>query len=149
MATLHASEPITIFTWHTIFNLRLAQRCKSFICADLTTGLPLQLESTKGPKRPQFTYELGDRDDDYSITLEPEILLSSLIGSFDLLALKATEFLSPAIVRDNEEVEWWRYGRKEDVMSPSGQSSSKKGCEDPSGPPIRLSHIDPVEFQVE
>lgn len=34
-------------------------------------------------------------------------------------------------------------------MSPPGQYSPKKGCEDASGPPIRLSHIMPVEFEVE
>ncbi|KAK2689873.1 hypothetical protein QWA68_010726 [Fusarium oxysporum] len=72
-ATSHASEPTTIITWHTIFNLRLAQRRKNFICTDLTTGSPLQLETTKGPKRPQFSFALSGRDDAYFITLEPNI----------------------------------------------------------------------------
>jgi len=73
ITTSHGSEPTTIFTWHTIFNLRLAQRRKTFICTDLTTGSPLQLETTKGPKRPQFSFALSGRDDAYFITLEPNI----------------------------------------------------------------------------
>ncbi|KAG5756146.1 hypothetical protein H9Q72_001081 [Fusarium xylarioides] len=153
-ATLHASEPITIFTWHTIFNLELAQRRKNFICTDLTTGLPLQLETTKGPKRPQFSYELGGHDDQYFITLEPEkptIITHRFLRS---AGLEGDRVFKPGHryqlkVRDNEEAEWWRYGKKEDVMSPPGQSSPKEGCEDPSGLPIRLSPIDPVEFEVE
>ncbi|KAF5694937.1 putative NCP1-NADPH-cytochrome P450 reductase [Fusarium denticulatum] len=147
-------KPITIFTWHTIFNLKLAQRRKNFICTDLTTGLPLQLESTKGPKRPQFSYELGGHDDQYFITLEPEeptIITRRFLRS---AGLEGDGVFKPGHryqlkVRDNEEAEWWRYGRREDVMSPPGQFPSKEGCEGPSGPPIRLSPIDPVEFQVE
>ncbi|KAF4437197.1 NCP1-NADPH-cytochrome P450 reductase [Fusarium acutatum] len=152
-ANSHASGPITIFTWHTIFNLALAQRRKNFICTDLTTGLPLQLESTKGPKRPQFSFALGDRDEEYFITLQPEkpIITHRFFRS---AGLHGDRVFKPGHryqlkVRDNEEVEWWRHGKKEDVMSPLGQASPKEGCEDPSGPPIKLSHIDPVEFEVE
>ncbi|KAF5563769.1 NCP1-NADPH-cytochrome P450 reductase [Fusarium phyllophilum] len=153
-ATSHASEHITIFTWHTIFNLKLAQRRKNFICTDLTTGLPLQLESTKGPKRPQFSYEFGGHDDQYFITLEPEKPTTITHRFLRTAGLEGDRVFKPGHryqlkVRDNEEAEWWRYGRKEDVMSPPGQSSPKDGCEDPSGPPISLSPIDPVEFEVE
>ncbi|KAJ0140999.1 hypothetical protein HZ326_16142 [Fusarium oxysporum f. sp. albedinis] len=41
----------------------------NFICTDLRTGSPLQLETTKGPKRPQFSFALSGRDDAYFITL--------------------------------------------------------------------------------
>ncbi|TXC00713.1 hypothetical protein FocTR4_00007984 [Fusarium oxysporum f. sp. cubense] len=95
-ATSHASEPTTIFTWHIIFNLRLAQRRKTFICTDLTTGSPLQLETTKGPKRPQFSFALSGRDDSYFITLEPNIPIAVTYGFLRSAALKAIEPLSPA-----------------------------------------------------
>lgn len=154
MATSHASEPITIFTWHTIFNLRLAQRRKNFICTDLTTGSPLQLESTKGPKRPQFSFALGGRDDDYFITLEPQKPMVITHRFLRSVALEGDRAFLPGHkyrleVREDEEAEWWRYGMKEDVMSPPGQFVAKEGCEHASGPPIKLGPIAPVEFEVE
>ncbi|KAH7255177.1 uncharacterized protein BKA55DRAFT_563518 [Fusarium redolens] len=153
-ATSHAFEPITIFTWHTIFNLGLAQRRKNFICTDLTTGLPVQLETTKGPKRPQFSFALGGRDDDYFITLEPHRPITITHRFLRSAALQGNRGFTPGHkyqlkVREDEEVEWWRYGKKEDVMSPPGQSTPKEGCEHASGPPIKLSPIAPVEFEVE
>jgi galactose mutarotase-like enzyme len=153
-ATSHASEPITIFTWHTIFNLRLAQRRRNFICTDLTAGSPLQLESTKGPKRPQFSFALGGRDDDYFITLEPQKPKTITHRFLQSAALEGDRTFMPGHkyrleVREDEEAKWWRYGKKEDVMSPVGQFAAKEGYEHASGPPIRLGPIAPIELEVE
>ncbi|KAF5000372.1 hypothetical protein FGRMN_1840 [Fusarium graminum] len=152
-AILHASEPITIFTWHTIFNLGLAQRRKNFICTDLTTGSPLQLETTKGPKRPQFSFALNGCDDRYFLTLEPEVPITITHRFLRSAGLEGDRVLTPGHkclleVRADEEAEWWRYGRKEDVMSPPGQFTSKEGGEHANGPPIKLGHVIPVEFEV-
>ncbi|KAH7164996.1 hypothetical protein DER46DRAFT_662120 [Fusarium sp. MPI-SDFR-AT-0072] len=150
-ATSRASEPITIFTWHTIFNLRLSQRRKNFICTDLTTCSPLQLKSTKGPKPPQFSFVLSVQYDAYFITLEPNIPITVTYRFFHSTTLGVFKpgHTYELKVREDEEVEWWRYGKEEDVMSPPGQLSPKEGCGDASGPPIRLSHIAPVEFEAE
>lgn len=67
-ATSHATEPITIFTWGTIPNLPLAQRCKNFTCLDLTANT-LRMETTKGPRRGMVLRVLGSPDDRFFATL--------------------------------------------------------------------------------
>ncbi|CEI60113.1 hypothetical protein FVEN_g8098 [Fusarium venenatum] len=152
--TSHASSPITIFTWHTIFNLALAQRRKNFICTDLTTGSPIQMDVTKGPKRPGFSYELGGPDDEYYVTLEPETPVTISHRFLREYAIEGDKAFTPGHkyrleVREDEVVKWWRYGKKEDVMAPPGQREARDGCEDASGPPIRLGPVEPVGFEVE
>ncbi|KIL86247.1 hypothetical protein FAVG1_10644 [Fusarium avenaceum] len=122
--------------------------------ADLTAGSPLQLESTKGPKRPQFSFALGGRDDDYFITLEPQKPMVITHRFLRSVALEGDRAFLPGHkyrleVREDEEAEWWRYGKKEDVMSPPGQFVAKEGYEHASGPPIKLGPIAPVEFEIE
>ncbi|KAH6956150.1 hypothetical protein DER45DRAFT_585019 [Fusarium avenaceum] len=129
-------------------------RLKNFICTDLTAGSPLQLESTKGPKRPQFSFALGGRDDDYFITLEPQKPMVITHRFLRSVALEGDRAFLPGHkyrleVREDEEAEWWRYGKKEDVMSPPGQFVAKEGYEHASGPPIKLGPIAPVEFEIE
>ncbi|KAJ9625115.1 hypothetical protein H2203_005070 [Taxawa tesnikishii (nom. ined.)] len=71
-ATSHASQPITIFTWPTIFNLALSQKRNNFTCLDLTSNTPLRLELTKGPQRSGFSRAKDGPDDVFFQTLDPE-----------------------------------------------------------------------------
>ena len=48
-------------------------------------------------------------------------------------------------MRPGEEVEWWKKGRKEDVLDLPGQD---RGGSHPDGEPISLSIDEPVEFKV-
>ncbi|KAF2239303.1 hypothetical protein EV356DRAFT_572743 [Viridothelium virens] len=150
-AVSHAWTPITIFTWPSIFNLDLAQKWANFTCVDLNTAIPLHLELTKGPKRPGFSRELGGRDDAYFCTLEPEESVT-FQASFKL-ASRTTEGPHAIVpghryrfgVREGENVEWWRAGKREDVMSRPGEES---GLGDASGMPIVLYPVEAIEFEI-
>ena len=48
-------------------------------------------------------------------------------------------------VREGEKVDWWKEGRKKDVMSLPGEASS---LGDASGKPIVFDPIDAVDFEV-
>jgi hypothetical protein len=151
-AVSNATIPITIFTWPNIFNLRLAQKRANFKCVDLGTGEPLSMELTKGPKRPGFSHERGGIDDEYHITLEPGQPLK--ISESFALAKRPTEGSRSIIpghrytfeVRDGEQVDWWREGRREDVLVPPGQFDGS--LHEASGEPIILKIAGPVEFTV-
>ncbi|KAI9836064.1 MAG: hypothetical protein M1819_001675 [Sarea resinae] len=150
-ATSHATQPITIFTWPTVFNLDLSQKRANFTCLDLTSDAPLRLELTKGPKRTAFNREKGGSDDVFFQTLEPETP-TTFKAPFKL-ACRTTEGRDAIVpghryrfgVREGEQVPWWRYGSKEDVMAPAGEWA---GLGDPSGGPLALGDVAPVEFEV-
>lgn len=149
--TSHATQAITIFTWPTIFNLDLSQKRANFECIDHVSNEPLRLELTKGPKRPAFSRESGGIDDAFFRTLEPETPVT--FNAAFKLAGRSTEGRNAIVpghryrfaVRDGETVSWWRYGRKEDVMTPAGTPST---LGEASGPPITLADIASVEFEV-
>ena len=150
-ATSHATQPITIFTWPTIFNLQLAQRRKNFTCVDLTSNTPVFLELTKGPRRPGFSRTKGTGDDKYFFTLEPETPFT-FKDSFQL-AFRPTEGdLALAqghryrySVSDGEALHHWWYGRRDDIMAPKGQP---RLLSEASGEPITLGSAASVEFEV-
>ncbi|KAL9095586.1 MAG: hypothetical protein Q9165_002018 [Trypethelium subeluteriae] len=140
-AVSHASTPITVFTWPSIFNLDLAQKRANFTCVDLNTG----------PKRPGFSRELGGRDDAYFCTLEPEELvrfkapfkLASRMGEGPHAVVPGHRYRFG--VREGESVKWWRAGKREDVMSRPGEQS---GLGDADGMPIVLYPVEAIEFEV-
>lgn len=149
-ATSHATEPITIFTWGTLFNLPLAQRRNNFTCLDLTANTPIRMETTKGPRRGQVLRVLGGPDDHFFWTLEPEIPIT-FTGAFKLGFHQADPSSAhPAHqyrlrVSDEEVIDWWRYGKKEEVLAPAG---TIEGLDEPSGPPIQLMPVAPVDFEI-
>lgn len=149
-ATSHATGPITIFTWGDIFNLPLAQKRKNFTCLDLTTNVPIRMEITKGPKRCGFLRVLGGRDDRFFHTLEPGIPVT-FTETFKLWSRAAS---SPSAypahryrlgLNDEEAIDYWWYGRKEEVLAPPG---TIEGLGEPSGPPIQLAPVAPVDFEI-
>ncbi|KAF4969868.1 hypothetical protein FZEAL_10150 [Fusarium zealandicum] len=129
-AIFHAAEPIAIFLWHSVFNPKLAKR-RNFTCMDLTTGTALELETTKGPKRSESSSELGGTDDEYYCTLQPERPVTFTHKLIRSHALEGERAFVPGHtyrlkVRDDEEINWWRYGRKEDVLVPQGNPCRDK-----------------------
>jgi hypothetical protein len=151
-ALSHAPTPITIFTWPNVFNLKLAQKRANFKCVDLDTGEPLFTELTKGPKRAGFNHERGSPDDKYHLTLEPgqPLKISHPFG----LAIRPTDgrhAVTPGHryafeVRQGEQVDWWREGRREDVLVPPGEVDQIG--ESASGESIILDTAGPIEFTV-
>ncbi|GAB7327760.1 hypothetical protein MBLNU13_g11571t1 [Cladosporium sp. NU13] len=78
----HASAPITIFTWPTILNTRLALRRKNFECIDLDTNTPLNLEITKGEKLEYWT--AGTKEKVLTPPVEPAGLAKNEDGPIEL-----------------------------------------------------------------
>jgi hypothetical protein len=152
VAVSHASQLITIFTWPTVFNLSLSQKRYNFTCLDLTTGTPLHLETTKGPKRPGFSRTRDGLDDKYFCTLEPEIpvlfeapfLLATRISTGENAIMEGHSYRFS--VREGETVQWWWYGKKEDILAPPGQYAT---LEPASGEPIKLGKVESINFKVE
>lgn len=73
--TLSASAPITISTFHGIFNTRLALSRRNFTVHDLSTDppTPTNIETTKGGRRPGFSNRKRDSDEQYYVTLYPGV----------------------------------------------------------------------------
>jgi len=150
-ATSHATQPITIFTWPTIFHLQLAQRRKNFTCIDLTSNTPVFLEITKGPRRPGFSRTKGAPDEKYFFTLEPEtpltfshpFILASRATDGDLAMAQGHRYRYA--VSDGEALHYWWYGRRDDIMAPKGQPTLLFQA---SGEPIPLGSAASVEFNV-
>lgn len=142
----HASGPITIFTWPTILNIRLALRRKNFECLDLDTKIPLNLEITKGGKRGGFTSRSGSSDEKYFYTLMPEEPLRftspfKIANRGEIVPGHRYRFG----VRRGEKLEWWTAGTKEEVLTPPGEPAGLAKNEDG---PIELNDVDDIEFVV-
>lgn len=148
-ATSHATEPITIFTPGTIFNLNQAQKRRNFTCLDLTANTPIQMEITKGGKRVAYRRAFGHHDERFFWTLDPEVSVT-FTDSFMPRVHQPPPNTFPAHqyrlgVSDEEVVSWWRHGRKEEVLAPAGTTAS---LDEPSGPPIQLMPVAPVDFEI-
>ncbi|KAJ5894195.1 hypothetical protein N7495_005886 [Penicillium taxi] len=150
-ATLLYDKPITILTYATIFNLDLSLQRSNFTCHDITTGdiKPVELDYTKGGRRPSFNRESGGRDDRYFCTLVPtipvvfqeEFCLANQSEDLDLFVAGHKYRLT---IKKGEKVAWWMTGSKEEVMTPPGKRS---GLGHASGGPILLE-ADELEFNV-
>ncbi|KAI1333604.1 hypothetical protein F5Y15DRAFT_340959 [Xylariaceae sp. FL0016] len=132
-ATLDASapKPVTVNTWHTIFNLGLALKRRSFTVQDLTQNPPanISLEISKGPKRPDFRRIKGSGDEKYYVTLHPA--QETIVAEHPLNIVRRTENELPVfraghvyqiglseegiMVRD-----WW-WGTTDDVLAEVGE----------------------------
>jgi hypothetical protein len=142
----HASAPITIFTWPTIFNIHLVLKRKNFECIDLDTNTPLDLEITKGGKRGGFTSRRGSSDEKYFYTLLPEKPLK-FTSPFKIANRRG---LIPGHryrfgVRRGEKLEWWAAGTKEEVLTLPGEPAGLAKNEDR---PIELNNVEDIEFVI-
>lgn len=72
---LTAPAPITIFTWPSILNPRLALRRHNFRLHDVSTEppTPIDLEITRGPRLPGFSQREDSPDEKYYVTLYPGV----------------------------------------------------------------------------
>lgn len=153
-----APKPVTILTWPTIFNPTLALRRRNFAVQDITHDPPatVNLEITKGPKRPGFQRRKGARDEKYYLTLYPGQELH--IADFPLNIVKRTtsdeethlfesgHTYSFGISEEGSKVRTWWWGTTDEVLDevdgPEKDVSGLKGTES------ILLISEPVKFRI-
>jgi len=145
-ATSHASTPITVFTWPTIFNPSLALRRKNFECLDLDTNTPLNLEKTKGGKRSGFVLRHGSADAEYCYTLMPEEPIN-FTAPFMIINYRG---IVPGHryrfgVCQGEKIEWWAAGTKDEVLKAPGEPEASAMYDKE---PVVLHDVNDLEFEI-
>jgi hypothetical protein len=142
-ATSNASDPITIFNWPNIFNPSLSQMRGSLVAFDKATHEELILH-TMVVKRGPVNYTLGGSDDEFFVTLEPgkPAEFSTPFG-YGHTTLPGHQYLVD--LQEGESVDWWKKGRKEDVLNLPGKD---RGASRSDGEPIVLSLNEPVEYKL-
>ncbi|KAK5115810.1 hypothetical protein LTR85_009404 [Meristemomyces frigidus] len=173
--TLHASRPITVFTFPTALNLRLALMRNNFCCDDMTTGEPVWLERTKGPQRPAVRRSKQSQDEKYFLELHPGqpttvsypfVLVSGWKhrgeagpqgrGPELTSVYRGQEyrnFLEPGhtyrfSLAEDQSIDWWRYGTRNEVLEPADApvSSTIMGCSEPK---IVVAALDTAVISIE
>ena len=170
--TLHASRPITVCTYGTVLNPKLALRSKNFSVFDLTANQRVWTELGKLQRYP-LRPRLGDSDEQYYLTLLPETPLTithpfSLIKRWRnrdpdgglTISPKAPDYkgevfrnyLEPGhkyrIGVEGQGLGWWRYGTKEEVLAPAGAPLSENLCRWTEST-ITFVDVPDMEIQVE
>ena len=151
-AVSNASYPITVITWPSILNPGLAQLRRNFRGFDRDTARPLPMRSMF-IKRVPYGMVLGGADDAFFVTLEPA-QPARFNATFGLAHDKAMDYGHFALpghrylidVAPGENVEWWKKGRKEDVLDLPRQPS--RGGYHADGKPILLTIDEPIEFKL-
>jgi hypothetical protein len=94
---------------------------------------------------------LGGKHDEYLVTLEPG---QPQVFNTLFYAAYGDKYHKPDILpghrylidlEESEQVDWWKVGRREDVLDLHGQD---RGASHADGKPIALSLDAPVEFKV-
>jgi hypothetical protein len=145
-ATSHASTPITVFTWPTIFNAPLALKRKNFECLDLDTNTPLKLEITKGGKRSGFVFRHGSADAEYCYTLMPEepVKFTSPFKIIDYRGITPGHRYRFGVCQ-GEKIEWWAAGTKDEVLKAPGEPEASAMYDEE---PIVLHDVNDIEFEI-
>jgi hypothetical protein len=150
-AVSDASYPITIFTWPNVLNPGLAQQRGNLRGFDRDTAEPLKMR-TLFIKRMPYSFVLGGEDDEFFFTLEPgqPMKFNASFGLADDVGNYFGQAVLPGHrclidVQPGEQVEWWKKGRKEDVLNLPGQD---RGAYHADGKPIALNIDEPIEFKV-
>lgn len=123
--TLDYPTPITIFTWPTIFNLKLSQMRWHFYCIDLSDNdKPIQLNvENPGKRGGGISRQRGGPHDRYFVTFQPgdPIIFTE---KFDLATRQHHERPKPGhqyrfgINRSRLPLSWvWVHGTREDVLT--------------------------------
>jgi hypothetical protein len=152
-AVSNASYPITIHTWPNIFNPGLSQIHGSLAGVDQGTHEELNLHMIDIRLRgdSNFNYTLGGSHDEYFVALEPgqprvfktPFSPAHAKEGYRTEALPGHRYLVD--LQEGEAVDWWKKGRKEDVLDLPGQDRKAYHSD---GKPIPLSLDEPVEFKV-
>jgi hypothetical protein len=143
-ATSNASEPITIFTWPNIFNPRLSQFRGSLVASDKDTHEKLELNTMRIVERKPFKFMLGGYDDEFFVTLWPgRPTVFHTPFAYGQSTLSGHRYLVD--LKEGESVEWWKKGRKEDVLN---LPLKNRNAHLSDGEPIILSLDQPVEYKL-
>jgi hypothetical protein len=153
---LSGPAPITIFTYVGPLNTDLALQRRNFTLQDMSTEppTPINLEVTKGGKRPAFSRRKGSRDAKYYITLYPGLDQTIQCPFFVVRRMEQGTWL-PALhighryrlgVSEGEKIKRWWWGTVDDVLiddeEPDGRVELIGG-----EMPINIC-ADPVDFEI-
>lgn len=147
----HATSPVTILTHSTFLDLRDAQSRKmgrpNFRCIDLDTNTPVRLQDRVCGRWSPIRHRLDDADSKYFHSLWPKIPYE-ICAPCVVPHVKLTPGHRYRLHLDNEQaIDWWRQGTKEEVLASPGQEPSEAMLK-PSGGPITVAHVEPVDFTV-
>jgi hypothetical protein len=153
---LSSPAPVTIFTYFGIFNPGLALRRRNFTLQDVSIDppTPINLEVTKGGKRPGFSRRKGSQDAKYYVTLYPGVD-HEIHCPFFVVRRMEQETSLPMLhighryrlgVSGGENIgEWW-WGTVDDVLV--GDEETHEEVKPTRGDvPIDIC-ADPVDFEV-
>ena len=153
---LYALAPITILTYHSIFNTDLALSRRNFTVHDISTDPPtfINIETRKGGKRPGFSRRKSRSDEQYYVTLYPGVehrvqcpfrVVDRTLPVTSLPNLQAGRKYRLGVSEDEKIRGWW-WGTRDDVLLDHGETYEK--AEPPRGnAPIDIC-AEPIEFEV-
>jgi hypothetical protein len=153
---LSSPGPITIFTYFGIFNTHLALMRRNFTLHDMSTDppTPINLEVTKGGKRPGFSRKKGSRDAEYYISLYPGIdhkiqcpfsvvKRTERVTSLPMLHSRRKYRLG---ISEDEKIKRWWWSTVDDVLIGDEEPD---GRIEPIGGEVPIGICaDPVDFEV-
>lgn len=154
--TLSAPAPITILTFHSIFNTRLALSRRNFTVHDLSADPPalINIETRKGGQRPGFRRRKGHSDEQYYVTLHPGVehtiqcpfnVVNRTLPVTGLPNFQAGRKYRLGVSEDEKIGVWW-WGTRDDVLLDDGETYQK--ATPPGGDaPIDIC-VDPIDFEV-
>ncbi|USW56657.1 hypothetical protein Slin15195_G099760 [Septoria linicola] len=124
-ATLDYPTPITIFTWPTIFNLKLSQKRWHFYCIDVCDNdKPIQLNvENPGKRGGGISRQRNGPHDRYFVTFRPSEPVT-ITEAFELAIRQHSEQLKPGhryrfgINRSKLSLPWvWTHGTREEILT--------------------------------
>lgn len=136
-ATLDFPQPITIYTWPSIFALDLAQRRGNFTCIDLSDNfveIDMCIEHVK--RAATFSLQQGRYDDQFLVTFYPgiEVMFKEKFGLATRVAPAPFDTLTKGHrYRFGVSGEWggpraWFWGTREEIMTVERKNA--RGYED-------------------
>jgi hypothetical protein len=153
---LSSPAPITIFTYFGISNPRLALQRRNFTIHDISTDppTPINLEITKGGKRPGFQRRKGCRDEKYYVTLYPGVDCK-IQCSFNVVQRMVPVTGLPVFqsghryrlgISEGEKVRRWWWGTVDDVLIDDEEPHERP---EPSKGEVALDiYADRIDFEV-
>ena len=144
-AVSNASDPITIYTWSNILEPVYSQMRGSLVAFDQNTNQKLHLHTLDVSRLP-INFTLGSAEDHFFVTLEPgrpSTFNADFVYNPYGAAVPGHRYLVD--LQEGENVQWWKKGRKEDVLNLPGNDRQAYWAD---GDPIILSLDEPVGFKL-
>ncbi|KAI1454244.1 hypothetical protein F4805DRAFT_328691 [Annulohypoxylon moriforme] len=149
-------RPVTVQSWSTVFNPGLALKRRNFTVQDISQDPPtdINLEITKGPKRPGFQRRKGSNEEMYYVTLHPAQettvaehplnIVERVKG--DVPIFQAGHTYRLGLSDEGKNVRTWWWGTTDDILDEvDGPPKDVAGIEGHGN--IVLS-MEPVTFEV-